>query len=126
MGDVEDLSRLTPQGRATRERIVKVAADLIFRQGGAGTSIDDVRTAGARGGAQRIPNAPFLSRQAQSGTGRDRLAGRQRNRAAPAPESWRAGQLRGPGNMGRAQCNSSAEGELPGRLRPRFAGRRTG
>ena len=52
MGDVEDLSRLTPKGRATRERIVKVAADLIFRQGVAGTSIDDVRKAADVSGSQ--------------------------------------------------------------------------
>ena len=52
MGGVEDLSRLTPKGRATRERIVKVAADLIFRQGVAGTSIDDVRKAADVSGSQ--------------------------------------------------------------------------
>src|SRR6201992_739057 len=52
MGETEELARLTPQGRATRDRIVKTAADLIFRQGVAGTSIDDVRKAAGVSGSQ--------------------------------------------------------------------------
>jgi TetR/AcrR family transcriptional repressor of nem operon len=52
MTDVEDSRRLTPKGRATRERIVKTAADLIFRQGVAGTTIDDVRKALGVSGSQ--------------------------------------------------------------------------
>lgn len=51
MGDA-DGARLTVKGRATRERIVKVAADLIFEHGVAGTSIDDVRRAAAVSGSQ--------------------------------------------------------------------------
>jgi AcrR family transcriptional regulator len=43
---------LTPKGRATRERIVRTAADLIFRQGVSGTSIDDVRKAAGVSGSQ--------------------------------------------------------------------------
>jgi AcrR family transcriptional regulator len=35
----------TKQGRATRERIVRAAAELIAEQGAAGTSLDDVRAA---------------------------------------------------------------------------------
>lgn len=37
--------RLTPKGRATRERIVAAAARLMFEQGVAGTSIEEVRAA---------------------------------------------------------------------------------
>jgi AcrR family transcriptional regulator len=37
--------RLTERGRATRARIVQAAADLMFRQGVAGTSIPDVLAA---------------------------------------------------------------------------------
>ena len=52
MGDAEDPAQLTPKGRATKERIVKAAADLIFRRGVAGTSIDDVRKAAGVSGSQ--------------------------------------------------------------------------
>src|ERR1700751_4882978 len=52
MGETEELARLTPKGRATRDRIVKTAADLIFRQGVAVTSIDDVRKAAGVSGSQ--------------------------------------------------------------------------
>jgi AcrR family transcriptional regulator len=34
---------LTPKGRATRQRIVAAAADLMFEHGVAGTSLDDVK-----------------------------------------------------------------------------------
>jgi TetR/AcrR family transcriptional repressor of nem operon len=44
MPDVID-PRLTPRGRATRERIVAAAATLIHERGVAGTSLDDVRAA---------------------------------------------------------------------------------
>jgi TetR/AcrR family transcriptional repressor of nem operon len=37
--------RLTARGRATRDRIVAAAAELIHEQGVAGTSLDDVRAA---------------------------------------------------------------------------------
>ncbi|MBV9414184.1 MAG: TetR/AcrR family transcriptional regulator [Solirubrobacterales bacterium] len=36
---------VTKQGRATRERIVRAAAELVAEQGAAGTSLDDVRAA---------------------------------------------------------------------------------
>ncbi len=52
MGGAEDPGRLTPKGRATRERIVEAAADLMFRQGVTGTSIDDVRKATGVSGSQ--------------------------------------------------------------------------
>lgn len=38
-------ARLTPKGRATRERIVAAASALMFDHGVAGTSIEDVRAA---------------------------------------------------------------------------------
>lgn len=38
-------TRLTRKGRQTRERIVAAAADLILKQGVAGTTLEDVRTA---------------------------------------------------------------------------------
>lgn len=52
MGDAEEPIRLTAKGRATRDRIVQTAADLIFRQGVVGTSIDDVRKAAGVSGSQ--------------------------------------------------------------------------
>ena len=45
-------SPLTRKGRATRARIVKTAADLIFERGVAGTSIDDVRREAKVSGSQ--------------------------------------------------------------------------
>jgi AcrR family transcriptional regulator len=42
----------TKQGRATRERIVRAAADLIAERGAAGTSLDDVRSATAASKSQ--------------------------------------------------------------------------
>jgi TetR/AcrR family transcriptional regulator, transcriptional repressor for nem operon len=52
MGGEEDPGRLTPKGRATRERIVEAAAGLMFRQGVAATSIDDVRKVAGVSGSQ--------------------------------------------------------------------------
>lgn len=52
MTDAGEQPRLTPKGRATKERIVRTAADLIFRFGIAGTSIDDVRRAAGVSGSQ--------------------------------------------------------------------------
>jgi len=45
-------SPLTRKGQATRARIVKTAAELIFERGVAGTSIDDVRRAAKVSGSQ--------------------------------------------------------------------------
>lgn len=42
----------TKQGRATRERIVRAAAELIGERGAAGTSLDDVRAATAASKSQ--------------------------------------------------------------------------
>jgi AcrR family transcriptional regulator len=36
---------LTPKGAATRERIVRAAADLVLQRGAQGTSLDDIRAA---------------------------------------------------------------------------------
>ena len=52
MTDTGESQRLTPKGRATRERIAKTAADLISRQGVTGTSMDDVRKAAGVSGSQ--------------------------------------------------------------------------
>ena len=43
--EVDSSTRLTPRGRATRERIVDAAAALVHERGVAGTSLDDVRAA---------------------------------------------------------------------------------
>jgi AcrR family transcriptional regulator len=43
---------LTSKGRATRERIVTAAADLMFEQGVAGTSLQDVQQAARVSGSQ--------------------------------------------------------------------------
>jgi TetR/AcrR family transcriptional regulator, transcriptional repressor for nem operon len=45
-------SRLTRKGRATRARIIDVAARLMFERGVGGTSIDEVRSAAAVSGSQ--------------------------------------------------------------------------
>jgi AcrR family transcriptional regulator len=45
-------ARLTRKGQATRSRIVRTAADLIFQRGVASTSIDDVRRAAKVSGSQ--------------------------------------------------------------------------
>jgi TetR/AcrR family transcriptional repressor of nem operon len=45
-------SRLTRKGRATRARIIDVAARLMFERGVNGTSIDEVRAAAAVSGSQ--------------------------------------------------------------------------
>jgi TetR/AcrR family transcriptional repressor of nem operon len=47
-----DQHRLTTKGRATRERILAAAAELILRQGVAGTQLDDVRRAAGVSGSQ--------------------------------------------------------------------------
>ena len=44
--------RLTPKGRATRDRIVSVAAQLMFERGVAGTSLGDVQKAAGVGASQ--------------------------------------------------------------------------
>jgi TetR/AcrR family transcriptional repressor of nem operon len=49
---VPDAGELTPKGRATRERIVAAAADLMFEQGVAGTSLQDVQQAARVSGSQ--------------------------------------------------------------------------
>jgi TetR/AcrR family transcriptional repressor of nem operon len=51
MGAAND-QRLTPKGRATRNRIVSVAADLMSEQGVTGTSIEDVRSVAGVSGSQ--------------------------------------------------------------------------
>lgn len=45
-------AHLTPKGRATRARIVAVAAQLMFEHGVVGTSIEDVRRAAGVSGSQ--------------------------------------------------------------------------
>jgi AcrR family transcriptional regulator len=45
-------AHLTAKGRATRERILRVASELILRNGVAGTQIDDVRKAAGVSGSQ--------------------------------------------------------------------------
>jgi AcrR family transcriptional regulator len=48
----DSASRLTRKGLATRERIVEVAARLMFERGVANTSIDQVRRSAGAGGSQ--------------------------------------------------------------------------
>jgi AcrR family transcriptional regulator len=43
---------LTPKGAATRERIVRAAADLVLERGAQGTSLDDIRAATATSKSQ--------------------------------------------------------------------------
>jgi AcrR family transcriptional regulator len=52
VGDAAPSSRLTAKGRATRARIVAAAARLMFEQGAASTSFEDVRKAAKVSGSQ--------------------------------------------------------------------------
>src|ERR1700693_3016077 len=49
---VADAGELTPKGRATRDRIVAAAADLMYEQGVAGRSLQDVQQASRVSGSQ--------------------------------------------------------------------------
>ena len=49
---LSNAGELTPKGRVTRERIVAAAADLMFEQGVAGTSLQDVQRAARVSGSQ--------------------------------------------------------------------------
>src|SRR6202000_1574401 len=51
-GQADITPRLTAKGQATRERILRTAAELILRRGVAGTGIDDVRAAAGVSGSQ--------------------------------------------------------------------------
>jgi AcrR family transcriptional regulator len=50
--ELQDTRRLTAKGRATRERIVKVAAELILREGLSTLSLDALRKAASVSGSQ--------------------------------------------------------------------------
>lgn len=50
--ELQDTRRLTAKGRATRERIVKVAAELILREGLSTLSMDALRKAASVSGSQ--------------------------------------------------------------------------
>src|SRR5271163_4063129 len=54
MADAElhDEQRLTPKGRATRDRIVQAAAELIVTEGLAAFNMDNVRKAASVSGSQ--------------------------------------------------------------------------
>jgi AcrR family transcriptional regulator len=51
-GQADTAPRLTPKGRATRERILATAADLILQHGVTGAGIDDMRAAAGVSGSQ--------------------------------------------------------------------------
>ena len=48
----QDLRPATARGAATRARIVEAAADLVYRQGASGTSLDDIMAASATSKSQ--------------------------------------------------------------------------
>jgi AcrR family transcriptional regulator len=50
--DVQDEQRLTPKGRATRDRIVRAAAELIVAQGLSASNMESVRKAASVSGSQ--------------------------------------------------------------------------
>jgi AcrR family transcriptional regulator len=52
LADRHDERRLTPKGRATRERIVKAAAELILTEGLSALNMDNVRNAASVSGSQ--------------------------------------------------------------------------
>jgi AcrR family transcriptional regulator len=51
-------ARLTERGRATRERILKAAADMMYVRGVAATTLDDVRTASGTSKSQLYRHYP--------------------------------------------------------------------
>ena len=51
-------ARITPRGRATRERIVRAAADLMFVRGVNATTLDDVRAASGTSKSQLYHHFP--------------------------------------------------------------------
>ena len=51
-------ARITPRGRATRERIVRAAADLMFVRGVNATTLDDVRAASGTSKSQLYRHFP--------------------------------------------------------------------
>src|ERR1700729_4405194 len=53
---LQNAGELTSKGRATRDRIVAAAADLMFEQGVAGTSLQDVQQAARVSGSQMYPS----------------------------------------------------------------------
>ncbi|MBV8861610.1 MAG: TetR/AcrR family transcriptional regulator, partial [Mycobacterium sp.] len=50
--DVHDEQRLTPKGRATRDRIVQAAAELIITEGLSASNMESVRKAASVSGSQ--------------------------------------------------------------------------
>jgi AcrR family transcriptional regulator len=50
--DVQDEQRLTPKGRATRDRIVRAAAELIVTEGLSASNMENVRRAASVSGSQ--------------------------------------------------------------------------
>ena len=52
MAQVGDESRLTPKGRATRDRIVRAAAELVVAEGLRATNMESVRKAASVSGSQ--------------------------------------------------------------------------
>src|SRR5439155_1699789 len=69
----------TAKGRATRERILQAAAELIAEKGAAGMSLDDVR---ARTGASRSQLYHYF--EDRDGLTRMRTSGKLRKDADPA------------------------------------------
>jgi TetR/AcrR family transcriptional repressor of nem operon len=88
---VQNAGELTPKGRATRDRIVAAAADLMFEQGVAGTSLQDVQQAARVSGSQMyhyfgdkasLAHA-VIAWQGETLLGRRATSGRWRPRSTP-------------------------------------------
>ena len=60
--DGDDEKRLTPKGRATRNRIVDAAADLIVHEGLSAFNMDNVRKAASVSGSQSPTVSPTSAR----------------------------------------------------------------
>ena len=114
-------SRLTRKGRATRARIVDVAARLIFERGVAGTSIDEVRNSAAVSGSQishYFHDKRDLTRQVIAARCNDV------QKFHTQPPVRRPRHPRGAASMGGRQHRRCRRGLPTGWLHLRFPGRR--
>src|ERR1700734_2745400 len=93
---LQDGGELTSKGRATRDRIVAAAADLMFEQGVAGTSLQDAQQAARASGSKMYPSfgdKPSLTHAVIARQGEPLLARQQpwlsRMDSLPGLRAWR-------------------------------------
>jgi TetR/AcrR family transcriptional regulator, transcriptional repressor for nem operon len=113
--------RLTAKGIATRGRIVEAAAELIYRHGVTGTSIDDVRRAAGVSGSQMSHYFPdkrglvraVIARQSDAVAEFQRLPGIGRLDSFAALQTWAEMEV---AEQRRCDCGGCRLGSLAGEL----------